>query len=555
MPGTVTENTILSSVKEMEIEQVISSSAEFRECESQIKSKNPQQIQECFRNKLNGKSKEQLDSLTEKLGLMDYKLIKGETSKEVTQYLADRLYKAMKGVDRSEERFLSFKNKKLVDQREYFDLYRTQLTKSALFEISRFCFLHFRYDRSTATNFSEYWQRRRQVQNPDFNDLGNGFSDSGDLNTQDKAEIYTRISQNIGTNKGLLADGTTNTKAISDVYKECVQQIGKLCQRYEENRPDDKNGQKACLTKARMIDIKRAVAQTDKVLEEWGSGARGGFQVNMSLFQAGSTSDNSIDALTNYSSADFLARNENASENEIAQKCSSGELEAESPECERFILNGDLRVIEENAKVRSQIRDEIEIARLKKLVETNDQNLTEYLRVNGYADLLREVEAGNQLTSQQIEEVLGKKFQARRDAMVAALDDRLTRRQVRTNEPDEDDPPASASPGPNTSKVSDAAKEFLEERARLSQVVMFNNIITSHLSLSKEDKTDLGRNINILKKEVAGLEENSINQSLFQNLKEDADSATGTTENFSSISLDTFIDPILDPSGADNPAD
>ncbi len=538
MPGTVDNNAILSSVKEMEIEQIISSSSEFRACESQIRSKDPAAIQTCFADKLKGKSKEELVSLSEKLGLQDYKLVQGQNIKDITQYLSDRLYKAMKGVDRSEEKFLNLKNKKLVDQRVYFELYRTQLTKNALFEISRFCFTHFRYDtNSTPSNFFDYWKDWRPNQTS-YTDLGNGFQDSPDFNSDDKTKVYQAISRNIGTNSSLLAPSEANSTAISDIYTRCVQQIGEMCKKYTEDTSLS-IGKRACLTKDRMIKIKRAVAKTNQLLDEWSEDSTKGFRIDVASFEAGSEEDNSIDALTNFASSEFLDRtNSDTSRSDKAARCAA---EPDIAECEEFFLTGDLEETQKTIKAKQTLRNELELATVE-AIKADRQKLEEYLRENGYINILNKVKAGENFN---IADELKKEYAARMNAMEEGISERLSNRQVRTEARDDEDSAPVISEGIQETKIEENAKSFINERARLAQVVMFNNIITSHLSLSTEDGEKIGRNRNVLKKEVGGLESASIEEGLFANLKEDSRPGGDTRTNFSSITLDAFIDPIV----------
>lgn len=541
MPSTVTENTIISSVKEMEIEQVINSSSEFKACESQIRSKEVGQIQTCFSEKLKGKSKEQLQALSDKLGLQDYKLVQGQNVQDITQYLSDRLYKAMKGVDRSEEKFFTLKNKKLVDQRVYFDLYRTQLTKNALFEISRFCFTHFRYKPTpqNPTSFFEYWSAwDPNDQNNSYSDLGDGYQNTSDFNSSDKSKVYQSISKNIGTSSQLLASSETNSSRISSIYVKCVEQIGKMCEDYVAD-PTKTVGKRACLTKDRMVNIKKAVAKTDELLENWAEDSTKGFTLDLSSFEIGSTEDTSVDALTNYSSGDFLERqNANTSQAEKAERCAN---EPDIAECEEFFLSGDVDQINKSVQVRSTLRNEIELATIKE-IKADRQKLEEYLRENGYINILN---AYKENTSIDIEAELNKEYEARMKAMEDGISNRLTNRQVQTEARDGEDTAPVISDDSKKDAIERNANEFVNERARLAQVVMFNNIITSHLSLSTEGGEKIGRNRNVLKKEVAGLEAASIEEGLFANLKEDSRGEGEGRTNFSSISLDSFIDPII----------
>jgi hypothetical protein len=76
-------------------------------------------------------------------------------------------------------------------------------------------------------------------------------------------------------------------------------------------------------------------------------------------------------------------------------------------------------------------------------------------------------------------------------------------------------------------------------------VVLFNNIITSHLELTrKEDKSSAGRNINAWKKEEQDLKNAQIDPNLFSNLKASDDGGNNRVGN-EEFAGDEFIDTFL----------
>jgi hypothetical protein len=92
--------------------------------------------------------------------------------------------------------------------------------------------------------------------------------------------------------------------------------------------------------------------------------------------------------------------------------------------------------------------------------------------------------------------------------------------------------------------VDEVVQETKEERARLAQVVLFNNIITGHLELKKEDGSTVGRNVNVWKKEEKGLESSQVNSNLFQNIKSSNADAKGLSRD-DKISGFQIIDSLL----------
>src|SRR5690606_369790 len=101
---------------------------------------------DCFREKLKDKDPKEIQKLAQNLQLESYGLVQGKNVQSIQEYLSNRMYEKLTGVNLEEKDLqkriesMSFKNRKMVDQKVFFDLYRTQLGKNALYEISRFCF-------------------------------------------------------------------------------------------------------------------------------------------------------------------------------------------------------------------------------------------------------------------------------------------------------------------------------------------------------------------------------------------------------------------------------
>jgi len=117
------------------------------------------------------------------------------------------------------------------------------------------------------------------------------------------------------------------------------------------------------------------------------------------------------------------------------------------------------------------------------------------------------------------------------------MNKKLGKRQVQT---DPKDPQTKL----NANDVKEVIQETKEERARLAQMVLFNNIITSHLELKKGDGSVVGRNVNVWKKEEQSLESSQVNSSLFQNIKSSNEGAKGLSRE-DKISGFQIIDTLL----------
>jgi hypothetical protein len=563
MPAGVNANKFVSGIKEAQIENQLANSTEFQNCVKKAKYNPSANAQEranslkaaegCFKAAL-PTDKNALIEFSNNLGLQQYGLIQSTNIQEVTKFLSDKMYLAMTGVDRSKQKLdgllkaESFKNRKMVDQRDFLDLYKTQLTKNALFEISRFCFEDLRLaNGSQSDNFADYWNSyfKNPVDSTQVTDLGSPQFFKEASNGTSKADIYKNYVASIGTDK-------LDPNSLSGFFTFCTKKIGELCSIYEAavKAATDQTkippvGSKACVTRERMRGIKKAMSDTEKLAQNFDNNYRsgkfseihldGGVQLNR--FNKNDP-NSSVDELTNYSSADFLGNGES----DIDKKAQDCQKDPERPECEQFMVTGDKEETLYNVSLKMRLKDQAEIARIKKMKMDNDAGLEEYLRNNGYNSL---IETAKKDSAEVLEEKLGDLFNAKREALLASMDKTLSR-QIK--DPTKTDNP----PGPSTIKtaVEDAAKESLDERQRLGQVVLFNNIITSHLELQKKTSNGfeaLGmRNTKAMEVELKGQQTAQVDQSLFDNLKDNSGSSQQT--NFEDISLGSAIfDPILGP--------
>lgn len=562
IPG-VDSKKFISGIKEVQIEEQLINSEEVRNCikkakynpadNEQAKIKKLNEAQTCFQNEL-PKDKAALESFSNSLGLQQYGLVQGTNVQEITKFLSDKLYKAMTGVDRNEKRLgellkaESFKNRKIVDQRDFIDLYKTQLTKNALFEISRYCFEDFRLKNENASTFAEHWEKY-------FNDQINLASvpveDNGQPsffhaeNSSDKKDIYKKYAENIGL-------GKLDPTKLSKFYTTCSLRMAELCDQYKpapsagsttQNSisPNLGTGYKSCVTRERLRSIKKAIADTELLAKDFDESFKSGkfsaigMDEGQLKFFDRSSPNNSIDELTNYSSADFLN-----GETDAERKAKECEKDPWNPACENMIVSGDKDQTIYNTSLKMRLMDEAEIAKIKKMKDDNDANLKKYLEQNGYFTLLDGIEGKN---SAKLETELKAIFDAKRDAVIAKMSDSL-KRQVK-----DDDFKAGQKSKDKTieTAITETAKESAQERQRLGQVVLFNNIITSYLDLQKKDAkgnlTSLGmRNTKAMDVELKGQQSASINEALFTNLKDKT--GKGSQENFE-ITGTEIIDPIL----------
>ncbi len=557
-------------IKDVEVEDMLNKTSEFKDCRDKNKfeagDKEPKKTQKiqaaekCFRDKLTkGKSEEELKKLSEQLNLQQYGLVKSKSSQDLQKYLNDKMYKSMTGVDPNEKNLqklkedLKFGKKKHIDQRIFFQLYKTQLGKNALYEVSRFCFENLRSKipgSTNATSFAEHWSNfspgSLMTKNADGTVTLN-VSDSGTpkfgttLETEDKTKIYEDIFKSI---QG--ANGTGLTPSLlQKFFLECGSTIVPLCDVFQNSQKvkdlgDIKSqtdastlspGAAACLTKSRLQGYRKAIGDVTLIITK--EKEISDFDKSASLYLSAlegkpikifgqNSDDETVDDLTNYTSKDFVEGGLSQDElfKQAAEKC---EAKPELSECEGIISNGEsFEKAKHNVEQELTLKREVEMARIREL-KKNRESLEKYLEENGYADILDQFKKG-QLDEAGIEEKVGQAFEAKKIAFLQQMNAKLGKRQVQTD-------PKNSTPQLDKDNVKQVIQETKEERARIAQVVLFNNIITSHLELTKKKKgtnkgTVVGRNVNAWKREEKALEAAQVNSSLFQNIKSSNSDAT-----------------------------
>lgn len=558
---------IVSVVKDLQIEEMLSTTSEFKKCrdDNQFvatdgkpeRDRKIQEAEKCFKEELaKTDNPKKLEELSEALNLQHYGLVQSKNAKDIQNYLSDKMYKSLTGVDRKEQdnkklvESLKFKNKKHVDQKVFIDMYKTQLGKNALFEVSRFCFENLRIKDSTADNFADHWKDyekdylNKQHGKGIINDLGNPkfAKDLGD--PEDKTKIYQQIFTSIQGSDAKTAMSDAN---MSYFFMECGKLIVPLCDKFQQSIDLAKtesqveagaasNGAAACLAKSRIQSYKKALVDTEKVAELFKEmsekpGDLGNFLLKgkpINQFVAGENGNETIDNLTNYTSTDLIeggyTKDDQAKQKE--EECTTN---PELSSCEAFLANAEnFDKAKHNIEMEMTLKREVEMARVKKLVSGDKKDLETYLKDNGYMDILKAYEEDPGLSANKIAEMIGKNFEAKKRATLEQINNKLGKRQVQSD----------AKPNEISQSAKEVIKESKEERARMGQVVLFNNIITSHLTLHKADSSGVlqpvGRNVNAWKKEEEALTEKKVNPELFANLK-------ATTEGVQGMGKDSQI--------------
>lgn len=589
MPGSTSPKEItdpeiarqlVGVAQDLKNEEVLSQASELKSCQEAYQkqakgnSSDPKAIlalETCIQQQL-PKGADQLAAFSDKLNLETYKLIPSKSLQNVTKYLTKKLYQSLTGVDMEETdvkkklQAMKFNNKKQIDHKDFYDLYKNQIAKNALYEVSRFCIQDLRRDPALGSgSFSEHWGSLSDFangQDPTTNfkvsdSSSPPFEQTGTGKASDAKDSYKDIMRNVfGGGQGQIPD----EKRLSNFFFFCGKSINKLCSEFERKCAKGSNctgtpqapapntsqaaatntnisydgGEKACITKTRLTAFKNAMKASEDIVK--GLTDNAGADIFLKLdgdaivkrYERGAGAEKSINELTNNASADFFQATQNESTRE-AEEC------AQDPsKCDQFVVVNDSETrIEQNTQLVYIAKREAELARVKELVLKQGQPLKEFLEKN-YPDLQGKENDPN------LVDLISQKWDARRVAMVKEIQDKIGARQVTQDE--------EKIAGKKDGIAMKNAKDSLSEKTRLAQVIFFNNIISSSLSLKNASGKDLGRNIQAFNNELDSSD--SLAPGEFSNLratlgdKKNGGGASGLGGNESVTNID-FLDQFI----------
>lgn len=573
---TEIRNRMVSIIKDIEVENQLNGTSEFKKCRelNKFDPAKPDTTKlaaatKCFKNDvLKGKSSEDLKKLADKLQLESYGLIKSKNVEDITDYLSNKMIKSLTGRDPNEKNQakikeqLKFENQKFVDQSVFIELYVNQLGKSALHEVSRFCFENLRRDNNTETSFQKHWDGfsgqpgtitgLNDKGSPQFEALPPNMS-ANDLEKSE--EVFNSMIQGI-TKSNVDADLMKKVfsvcqaaiKPLCDIFKlaqQGVDQDQSIVAGIKANAPGSAPqqtiGSNACLTMSRLQSVRSALAKSKLLLDSLQKMSAEDQKTAISLslkdpikmYKRGQGKDEeTMDEISSLSSTDLLAQQDS---NHI-KKLEECQNDGSKSGCEDSLgKEEDYQKALHSLEMETNLKREIELSRIEEM-RKDRQKLQEYLKENGYFELVEKFEKGPDPSQKDIEDAIKNNFNAKKVATIEALKNKVGSRQISENATDQEKKYAS----------SGLAKDAKEERARLAQVVLFNNIITSHLELRDKDDKVIGRNVNAWLKEGKGLKSNSkYNTTFFQGLQDMAEKEDTSKMKDASIIDVGIIDTIL----------
>ena len=565
------EAQFMTFVKDVEVERLVGSEPAFNKCreDSKFKPGDDKKVRDanitkatgCFKAFLGTRSEADLKKLASNLKLEEYGLTQSKNVNEITNYLSGKMHKALTGVSPTDKDFgkQKWEDIKIVDQKVFIELYKNQLVKNSLFEISRYCFENLRKTSppASSTDFGSYWDIKEiTVQDVPIKDVPvvtmdiDKLTDVGDsdgkniyfdgklmnVDLKDEKVVYEKLVSGLTSGQNAI-----KPELYEAFFPFCRAVIAPLCQIYKNPATRGPivvgkatRGASSCLTMNKLESIRTTLRNTEKVSKQFlEMEDKGTFALKMlknpKIFGQ-DASDASLDELTSVGSADFLKEADNEKLSDLETKCAQG---TQDKECQQFLKVDDgLDRAINTIETEMTLKRELETQKAKNL---SGQSLKDYLKENGHFDLLEKFDT---LQESDIKLGIEQFYDAKRLAEIEVLKLRVGKRQmneVEAGKIDKDD------------QIKKNITNSKEERVRLAQVVMFNNIITSQLNLSKTTggtTTKIGSNISGWNKETAGLNGVSgVDQKLFAGIQESADiNGSKTKESIEDVS---FLDAIL----------
>jgi hypothetical protein len=148
-------------LKNKQVEEELQGLEQFRACKEKFKDfgkDNPAndtnqkildarnaEIKKCMNEVLQGTNEQQAKKIAESLDLYNYDLVPNKTEKSIKDYLIKRFDKMVHGKEEPN----SLKEQKYISNKKFFEIYRSQLDKGILFEISAYCLERLRVEGKT----------------------------------------------------------------------------------------------------------------------------------------------------------------------------------------------------------------------------------------------------------------------------------------------------------------------------------------------------------------------------------------------------------------------
>ncbi len=563
----------VSTIRETQVDRQLTSEPRVQACldqhritagmsDTQIREKR-EAAQVCFRGVFANTSEADLQRLSEQMRLESSGLVSGRSRQAIMDYFSNRLENALYGQAGANGQEAKLRDQNIVDHKVFEDLYRSQLGKNILLEISRFCLekasakLNDSFPDPGTANHMSGWQFfiTNTKTNAGFCDPKNSkeclewLTDTKAITPQD--DPYQAVQD------ALMGVEPQNQQAfLTDFFSNCALMVNPMCEakayceapaadrdrlyphfrgfseRCTEN--GKKYGAEACITQAKLRAMRvnlTALEETKTAYREMQAGPAG---LNREPIGSGrvytGSQGSTIDELTSLTTTEAKRAQDSAGiEAEAFESANCIEM-PENAACRDFFYTQQEGTALANVGLRDMAATELERRRIEAL---RGEDLEKYLRDKGYADLLQQLQNGTPATD--IVELAKNRYTAEREAAFSAMEDAFKERQIGAGE--------------NTAaQAAQKVQQQLQERNNaFNRLVLFNNVVSSYLKLN-----DGTQNTATLTREVESMRSGEAPETALQFFSNLSDASGGGNRSGESVTVDfDTLDKLL--GGQENP--
>ncbi len=573
----LSEEAIISDLKKAEISQAIQQSSKYKKCESENEREKEKSnyfdlVKDCFfGDNPDELEKADLEIIKKSFGLKSYRVTEDKDRKEFSTFLKQRLHVALYGEEFKADKIETFHKKKEVDHKDFYELYKTQLSKNVFMDLTNYCLNHIRDKDGKfpdltnpigAMTFDDFKSRFKEVsQKEDSDSLMKHINQAAEnkilkLNKQlkDKSEIkHAHYLSYLIKN-----EFSRGPDKVSQIHKSCISLTRTTCGFWVEREKDKANQSKydgyidgtACIYQNKLKAHARNMEQVDKTIKELNDGgsSKDGFVVKNKEFYDRENKKDGINSLTTISTKEIKkGLKQNQALKDLQAKCASasqnnGQID---PKCEELISKSydDYNNQKNDLLINSEAQKNYINSTFSK-VEENEDDFKKFLKEQGHFEILNKLSSKDSpITLSEAKDELITVLDAQKNMAINSLKNRFNAKVLKGSDTEKrasQNNEAEILAQDNKSLFSDIESDLSQKQQRLINVFEYANVVNSFIetcegSLKKAKgskkvecpESDKGYNIMGLKKELSGSKDEGdesyfVTQDYSQYTKEDS---------------------------------
>ena len=395
-----------------------------------------------------------------------------------------------------------------VDHKKFIDLYKSELGKTIVSAFTSYCI---------DTDPEKY----------KCSELKEGFSCKGSevIIDEDSGIRKGHRDENIKSLKIANLDGNSKESAK---WQYCISQVTPNCKADNSSKESSK---RACLIVDYVQAAKQNIIVADRQLEDYKllGGSTANLAENMKeVSDLNKTSSDSLLELTSKDVKDSL-KDSHAKTTKEFEACYKDDKIVDAEACKKFLNTNT----DENAKalVELQMRQEMQQEKLETALKSDD-TVKEYLKQEGFETKEIESLTKDKGAVENARKEIMDRFKAQKDAIIKEMAAKIQKTvstengKITNSEPDK-------------TKLEKIGEELKNRKDDLANLVQFNNIVSSYISISDSKGKSAGRNTASLFAET-----NSMEAEASKVLIKNRDAAKLTDQKGKSTSVDLNVKTI-----------